>query len=87
MLTNRRLTMTADILVNDTRIAIAGAIVNVEAGTVQFAHKHIDPGACEECRDIVRKECAKFENFAYDIKNDIKGMLTAETATAEEETA
>lgn len=82
MLTNRTLTLAADTIVNDVKIATFGAVLNIEAGRINFVERHINEEACEEYRDIVRADRAAFEDFAYDVKTDIKGMLACETMTA-----
>lgn len=81
MLKNRRIVLSAEVVVNDDRIATLGAIIDPESGKVQFGHKFTDSTACEEHRDTVRDDRNAFEDFVYDLKNDamaLAGLLDGE---------
>jgi hypothetical protein len=83
MLDNRKFTLTAEAVVDEKPIAMFGAIIIAETGKIQFTTKHINETACEEYRDIVRVDRAAFEDFVYDLKNDICAMLSNGEATEE----
>lgn len=81
MLKNRRIVLSVEIVVNDNRIATLGAIIDPESGKVQFGHKFTHSEACEENREIVRADRDQFEDFVYDLKNDVMalaGLLNGE---------
>lgn len=81
MLKNRKFVTTADCVVDDKPICTFSAIVGADSGVVQFGVvKQYNAAACEENREIVRRDRDEFEDFAYDLKNDIRGMLNAEEA-------
>lgn len=76
MLSNRKFVTTADCVVNDKPICGFSAIIGADSGVVQFgAVKQYNAAACEENRDIVRRDRDAFEDFVYDLKNDIRAML------------
>lgn len=88
MLKNRRIVLSAEVVVNDDRIATLGAIIDTESGKVQFGHKFTHSEACEENRDIVRDDRNAFEDFVYDLKNDamaLAGLLGGEEARENED--
>ncbi len=87
MLKNRRIVLSAEVVVNDARIATLGAIIDTETGKVQFGHKFTHSEACEEHRDTVREDRNAFEDFVYDLKNDAQAMLGLSNEAPEEETS
>jgi hypothetical protein len=75
MLKNKRFTLTAQTAVENDVIASHGAVIDPDAGTVQFMCRQVNVSACEEHRDIVRDDRAEFEDFAYEIKNAIMSLM------------
>lgn len=75
MLFNKKLTIVADVIVDDEKIASCGAVLNAETGDMSFYHRQIDKEACKANRNIVRADQAEFEDFAYQIQEDIKAKL------------
>ena len=72
MLNGTRLTIVADSVVNDIRIATFGAVINLEDMELSLTSRHIDKELCKSNRDVVRKDQADFEDYAYDLQDRLK---------------
>lgn len=72
MLNNKRVTITADSVMDDAKIASYGAILNTDTGELSLTSRNINHEACKEHRDIVRAERAEFEDFAYMVQDRLK---------------
>lgn len=72
MLNGTRLTIVADSVVNDIRIATFGAVLNLEDMELSLTSRHIDKELCKSNRDVVRKDQADFEDYAYDLQDRLK---------------
>ena len=72
MLNGTRLTIIADSVVNDIRIATFGAVLNLDDMELSLTSRHIDKELCKINRDIVRKDQADFEDYAYDLQDRLK---------------
>lgn len=73
MLTNRRLTIIGDSVVDDVQIASFGAVLNFDGGAeVSLTSRYIDKEACKIHRDIVRRDQADFEDMVYDFQDKLK---------------
>lgn len=72
MLTENKITFAAKSVINDTEIASFGAILNTDTLDLSIYAKQIDKGACKEHRDVVRKDQADFEDFAYRVQDMLK---------------
>ena len=72
MLNGTRLTIVADSVVNDIRIATFGAVLNLEDMELSLTSRHIDKDLCKSTRDVVRKDQADFEDYAYDLQDRLK---------------
>mgnify|MGYP007090217517 CR=1 FL=1 len=72
MLNGTRLTIVADSVVNDVRIATFGAVLNLDDMELSLTSRHIDKEACKTNRDAVRKDQADFEDYAYDLQDRLK---------------
>ena len=72
MLNGTRLTIVADSVVNDARIATFGAVLNLEDMELSLTSRHIDKELCKSNRDVVRKDQADFEDYAYDLQDRLK---------------
>lgn len=73
MLTNKRITIVAETIVDEVKIASYGAILNMDTGELSLTSRNIDNDACKEHRDVVRAERAEFEDFAYMVQDQLKG--------------
>lgn len=72
MLNGTRLTIVADSVVNDIRIATFGAVLNLDDMELSLTSRHIDKELCKSNRDVVRKDQADFEDYAYDLQDRLK---------------
>lgn len=72
MLNGARLTIVADSVVNDIRIATFGAVLNLDDMELSLTSRHIDKELCKINRDVVRKDQADFEDYAYDLQDRLK---------------
>ena len=72
MLNGTRLTIIGDSVVNDVRIATFGAVINLEDMELSLTSRHIDKELCKSNRDVVRKDQADFEDYAYDLQDRLK---------------
>ena len=78
MLNNQRITIVADTVVDEVKIATYGAILNVETGELSLTNRNIDNDACKVHKDVVRADRAEFEDFAYMIQDTLKPVVETE---------
>ena len=78
MLSNQRITIVADTVVDEVKIATYGAILNVETGELSLTNRNIDNEACKVHKDIVRADRAEFEDFAYMIQDNLRAVSETE---------
>ena len=72
MLNNKRLTIIADTVVDENKIATFGAVLDLDDMDLSFTSRYIDKEACKIHRDMVRKDQAEFENYAYNLQDQLK---------------
>lgn len=72
MLTSKRITILADTVVDDVKIASYGAVLNADTGELSMTSRNIDNEACKTYRDIVRADRAEFEDYAYTVQDMLK---------------
>lgn len=72
MLNNKRLTIIADTVVDENKIATFGAVLNLDDMDLSFTSRYIDKEACKIHRGMVREDQAEFENYAYDLQDQLK---------------
>lgn len=72
MLNNKRLTIIADTVVDENRIATFGAVLDLDDMDLSFTSRYIDKEACKIHRDMVREDQAEFENYAYNLQDQLK---------------
>lgn len=65
MLNNKRMTIVADTVVDESKIATYGAILDLITGELSLTARNIDNAACKTHKDIVRADRNEFEDFAY----------------------
>lgn len=75
MLSNNRITIVADSVVGENKIASFGAILNVETADLSLTTRHIDKEACKVYRDEVREDQKSFEDYAYSLQDMLPDML------------
>lgn len=73
MLTNSRITIVAETVVDDVKIASFGAILNTDTNDLSMTTRHIDKEACKVHKDVVRADQAAFEDYAYNLQDLLKG--------------
>ena len=78
MLSNQRITIVADTVVDEVKIATYGAILNVETGELSLTNRNIDNEACKVHKDIIRADRAEFEDFAYMIQDNLRAVSETE---------
>lgn len=69
MLNNHRITIVADTVVDEVKIASYGAILNVDTGELSLTNRNIDNEACKTYKEMVRADRAEFEDFAYAVQD------------------
>lgn len=72
MLASMRMTIVADSIVDENRIASFGAVLNLDDMEVSLTNRYIDKEACKTHRDLVRKDQAAFEDMVYDLQDRMK---------------
>ncbi len=75
MLSNKKLSIAADTIVNDVKICSFGAVLDLTTGEMNIFERRGDAEAIKENRDTVREDRAEFEDFAYSVQDDVKGLL------------
>lgn len=73
MLANNRITIVADTVVNEAKIASFGAILNIDTMDLSLTTRYIDKDACKTHRDVVRADQKEFEDYAYSLQDMLKG--------------
>ena len=78
MLTNTRITIVSDTVVDDAKIASFGAILNIDTMELSLTTRHVDKEACKKFRDVVRADQREFEDYAYALQDRLKDEDTTE---------
>lgn len=82
MLNNHRITIVADTVVDDIKIASYGAILNVDTGELSLTNRHIDNDACKIHKEAVRTDRTEFEDFAYMLQDTLLNAVKSEEEIA-----
>ena len=82
MLNNQRITIVADTVIDDIKIASYGAILDVATGRLSLTNRNIEDEACKTYKETVRADRVEFEDFAYALQDTVLGMSSS---TIEEE--
>lgn len=77
MLNNKRLTIVAESILDDVRIASYGAVLNLDDMDLSLTSRHIDKEACKLNKEIVRADQAEFEDYAYAVQDMLSSKKTA----------
>lgn len=79
MLNNKRLTIIADSVLYDSqtteaqeKIASFGAVLDLDTMDVSFTSRYINKEACKANRETVRTDQANFENYVYNLQDQMK---------------
>lgn len=78
MLNNKRLTIVADTIVDDVKIARFGAVIDLDTFDLSMSSSHLDKDACKTHRDVVRADQSEFEDYAYEVQDMLKAAATTE---------
>ena len=78
MLTNKRLTIVAETVVDDVKIASYGAVLNLDDMDLSLTNRYIDKEACKIHKDIVREDNKVFEDFAYMVQDQLVASKESE---------
>lgn len=73
-LNNKRLTIVAESIVDDKKIASYGAILDLNNMDLSLTNRHINKEACKIHKDVVRADQAEFEDYAYMLQDSLKRM-------------
>lgn len=73
MLTNNRITILADTVADETKIASYAAVLTVDDMDLSLTTRYIDKEACKIHKDVVRADQAAFEDYAYNLQDLLKG--------------
>lgn len=73
MLANTRITIVADTVIDENKIASFGAIINTDTNDLSLTTRYVDKEACKVHRDVVRADQAEFEDYAYALQDQLKG--------------
>lgn len=73
-LSNNRLTIVADTVIDDVKIASFGAILNLDNMTMSLSARNVDEHACKIYRDVVRADRNAFEDFAYEVQEAVAAI-------------
>lgn len=65
MLGKKKITISADTIVDEVKIATHAAILEIEDNDLSLYTRQIDKEACKIHKEIVRADRAEFEDFAY----------------------
>lgn len=76
MLGNKRITIVADTVIDDVKVATYGAILDMTTGELAMTNRNVDNHACKIYKDVVRADRAEFEDFAYNLQDTL--MTVAE---------
>jgi hypothetical protein len=69
---NKKITIVADTVIDEAKIANYIAVLNVDTGELSIASRNIDNEACKANREVVRADRAEFEDFAYKLQDMLK---------------
>lgn len=72
MLSNHKISIIADTIVDDVKIASFSASLDVDTSNLTLGIRHINKEACKNNRDMIRDDQKKFEDFAYSLQDYIK---------------
>lgn len=75
MLNNHKVSIIADTIVNDVKIATFSASLDVVSNSLTLGSRYIDKEACKINRDVVREDQKKFEDYAYYLQDMMKEIV------------
>jgi hypothetical protein len=77
MLTNKRLSILSDTIIEGEKIASYGAVLDLDTMELSMTGRYINKESCKEYRDMVRSDQAAFEDYAYMVQDKMKEIAEA----------
>ena len=84
MLSDKRITLVSDTIVDDVKIASYGAVIYVKSNEMSLTSRYADSDSYEQNMEVVRDDRYEFESFAYELKNMLRQYATLEEEGAGE---
>ena len=78
MLSNKRLTIVAETIVDGEKIASYGAILNLDDMDLSFTSRYINKEACKIHKETVRADSNAFEDYAYAVQDKLATLNATE---------
>lgn len=78
MLNNKRLTIVAETILDDAKIASYGAILNLDDMDLSLTSRYIDKDTCKFNKEVVRADLAEFEDYAYKVQDKLAALAIKE---------
>ena len=82
-LSNCKLTIAGETVVNDAKIVGFGALIDLESGDMRMFENKFDHEAIKQNREMVRDDRSAFEDFAYAVHDEVKRILGIGATEAE----
>ena len=82
-LSNSKLTITGETVINDAKIVGFGAMIDLESGEMRMFENKFDHEAIKQNREVVRDDRGAFEDFAYAVHDEVKRILDIGATEAE----
>ena len=76
MLSNHKISIVADTVLDGVKIATYSASLDVATDNLTLGVRHDDKEACKVNRDLVREDQKKFEDYAYYLQDVMKEIVT-----------
>ena len=67
MLSNKRITITADSIVNEAKIATHSAILTLDQEEMSLTSRYLDKDACETNETTIKADQQAFEDYVYSL--------------------
>lgn len=71
MLSNKKITITSDVVINEERVATFGAVINLDTNEMSLFDRKLHTEACKIHRNEVRANQAEFEDFVYQLQDSM----------------
>lgn len=86
MLTNKRITIIGETVIDEAKIASFGAILDADTLELSLSARYIDKDACKTHRETIRADLKDFEDYAYNLQDMLKVQVAEEEVVEEEST-
>ena len=75
MLSNHKISIIADTVMDGAKIATFSASLDVDKSNLTLGVRYIDKEACKNNRDMIREDQKTFEDFAYSLQDMVKEIV------------